>query len=246
MVKDKMRSILAVIALIASMGLLIWSLVPQGRERRVVPIPASEMQIPTTDETSLYTAKIPSPQIVNLESRTLVLELPMKIRVGDTELIRLRLDVDEQGNIVPTDEQGGELADSDNDHLIDIFTKYNIIAEARLELAGMKITPAETISEPLLPKQQATFYWSLRPIKEGNYRGTIWLYIRFIPNNGGIESRRVISVQFLEVEAITLFGIGVGQARAMGASGLLTGILLGIPFIENRVRRSWRKVSEQG
>lgn len=244
MVKDKMRSILAVIALIASMGVLIWSLIPQERERRVVAIPASEMQIPTPDETSLFAATIPTPQILTLQSRMLALDLPMKIRVGDTENIQMRLEVDEQGNIVPTDDPGSELADGDQ--LIDIFTKYNIIAEARLELAGMKITPAETISEPLLPKQPVTFYWNLRPTSEGRYRGKVWLHLRYIPINGGNESQRVISVQFLEVEAVTLFGIGAGQARSMGAAGLFIGILLGIPFIENRVSRFWRKVREQG
>lgn len=176
----------------------------------------------------------------------LVLELPMKIHVGDTELIRLRLDVDEQGKIVPIDEQGGELADDDKEPFIESDVTHNVIAEARLEMVDLKITPAETISEPILPKQPVTFYWNLRPKKEGTYRGTIWLYLRFIPNNGGIESRRVISVQFLEVEAISLFGIGGGQARAMGAAGMLTGILLGIPFIENRIRWLWRKVSEKG
>jgi len=230
--------------------------VPQARERRVVPIPASEMQIPTTTEASLifnteadistFIPSISSPRPAILESRVLTLEWPSKIRVGDADIIRLTLEEDEQVNTSPTDDHRGNMADGDKEPFFDSYVTHNVIAEARVEMAGLKIIPAETISEPLLPKEPVMFYWNLRPKKERSYRGTIWLYLRFIPNNGGNERRRVISVQFLEVEAISLFGISGGQARAMGAAGLLTSILLGIPFIENRVRRLWRKMSEQG
>ncbi len=47
MAKRKIRLILALVVLAASLALLIWGFWPLLRESRVLPIPPSELQLPT-------------------------------------------------------------------------------------------------------------------------------------------------------------------------------------------------------
>lgn len=177
------------------------------------------------------------------EKRLLTLEFPPKIRAGDSDLIRLTLEVDDLGNITPTAEIDGHEVSGEVIEIPDLYETHNIIAESRLDMAGGQIIPTELISEPLLRGESVTFYWSISAEDAGEYRGIVWLYLRFLPKEGGEEMTRTISAQQIEVKATKLFGIlSASPAKKLGAIGSFFGALLGFPFVDDVFKFLWKRV----
>ena len=127
------------------------------------------------------------------ERRRLTLEFPPQIRAGDSDLVRLTLEVDDLGNLTPTAQIGGNVIAGEVVEIPNLYESHHVIAEARFDLAGMEVRPAELVSEPLAPGNSVTFRWSIRPPDVGVYRGTIWLYLRFVDKQTGEESQKTVS-----------------------------------------------------
>ncbi|RLD03719.1 MAG: hypothetical protein DRI32_06955 [Chloroflexi bacterium] len=202
-------------------------------EMQPTPLSTRELLIPTQASTAI-------PRIS--EQRRLTLEFPPKIRAGDSDVVRLTLEMDELGNITPTAEIDGNEIIGEVVEIPNLYETHTLIAESRLTMAGLEVLPAEMISEPLLPGEKVTFYWSLSPDEAGKYRGTVWLYLRFIPKEGGIETRRTLSAQLIEIEATTFLGFKAGPARAVGAIGSFIGAILGFPFADDVLKFLWKKL----
>jgi hypothetical protein len=150
--------------------------------------------------------------------------------------------MDDRGGIVPTAVVEGDVVTGEVVEIPNLYETHNVIAEARLDMAGMEVQPTGTVSETLLPGQSVTFYWSVRPEDAGKYEGAAWLHLRFVPKGGGEESRIPVSVQFLEIEANSFMGFfSGGAARGLGAIGSAIGSVLGFPFFEDIVRFIFRK-----
>jgi hypothetical protein len=170
------------------------------------------------------------------EMRMLTLDFPPVIRAGDSDVIRLTLEVDAHGNLTPTASVAGNVTQGQVVSIPNIYATHNVLAEARLDMAGMEVRPAEAVSQPLLPGQSAIYFWSVRPTDVGTYRGTVWLFLHFIPKGGGEESRQALSAQVIEIESTSLFGIQSGVARWLGVAGTFLSSLLGLPFLEEAVK----------
>lgn len=175
------------------------------------------------------------------ESRRVTLEYPPKIRVGDSDVIRLTLEVDTLGNLTPTAEVQGNLVTGQTVQIPNLYDTHNVTAEARLDLAGAEVRPSEAISEPLLAGQSVTFYWSVHPITAGTYRGTAWLFLRFVDKVSGEESRKAVSAQTVQIEATNFFGLSGGLARAVGGVGSVIGAVLGFPFVDDVLKLLWSR-----
>jgi hypothetical protein len=70
----------------------------------------------------------------------------------------------------------------------------------------------------------------------GIYRGTIWLYLEFEDRSSGEKSRKTVSAQLVEIEAVDFFGLSVNFARGTGVIGSIVGAVVGFPFFEDIVR----------
>jgi hypothetical protein len=171
----------------------------------------------------------------------LTLEFPPRIRAGDSDVVRLTLEVDELGNLTPTAEAGGNVITGEVIEIPNLYESHHVVAEARFDIAGMEIRPTELISEPLAQGTSATFYWSVRPQDVGSYRGTIWLYLRFVEKSGGAESRKTVSVQIVEIEAVNLLGLSGAFARLAGVVGSVVGTVIGFPFFEDIIKIFFRR-----
>lgn len=229
------------IFLFLGLGLLFWLPACEGMpepeegvpaEVEPQPIPTQILPIPTQ-----RVDVIPSTP----EQRRLTLEFPPKIRAGDSDIVRLTLEVDDLGNITPTAEIDGNEIVGKVVEIADLYETHNVIAEAKMDMAGIEIVPAELISEPLLRGESVTFYWSVRPEDAGEYRGRVWLYLRFVPKDGGQEETRTISSQFIEINARTFLGFKAGPARTVGAIGSFFGAILGLPFADDVLKWLWKK-----
>ena len=175
------------------------------------------------------------------EKRYLKLEFPPRIRAGDSDIIRLTLEVDDQGNVVPTAEVEGNVVSGEVIEIPNLYETHHVIAEARFDIAGMEVRPSELISEPISEGQTAIFFWSVRPDDVGVYRGTIWLYLRFVEKSSGGESQKTVSVQTVEIESVNFLGLSANLARSTGVVGSLVGTILGLPFFEDIVKLLLRK-----
>lgn len=201
------------------------------------PAPQATAPMPSVSPTAISATALPAMP----ERRYLKLEFPPKIRAGDSDIVRLTLEVDDQGNIVPTAEVDGNVVQGEVIEIPNLYETHHVIAEARFDIAGMEIRPTELISEPISQGQTAVFYWSIRPNNTGVYRGTIWLYLRFVDKSSGEESQKTVSAQIVEMEAVNFLGLPVNVARSTGVVGSIVGTILGFPFFEDIVRFFLRK-----
>ncbi|MBK9927288.1 MAG: hypothetical protein IPP66_18620 [Anaerolineales bacterium] len=170
------------------------------------------------------------------ERRRLTLEFPSQIRAGDSDRIRLTLEVDDLGNITPTAQVGGNVVTGDVIEIPNLYETHNVIAETKFDVAGMQVSPPELISQPLSKGQSINFYWSVRPLEVGVYRGTVWFYLRFVDKVSGEESRNTVSAQLVEIEAVNFLGLPAKVVRTLGGIGSLVGAVVGFPFFEDIVK----------
>lgn len=192
--------------------------------------------VPAAQSTQTAATSQP-PQPAILETRYLTLEYPAKMRAGaESDVVRLTLEVDDLGNITPTAQIDGNVVTGETIKIPDLYETHNVTAEARLDLAGMDVQPADSILEPLSRGQSATFYWSIRPQETGKYRGTAWLHLNFRDKKTGAESRIAVSAQLVEIEAVDFFGLSVNVARTSGVIGSFVGGVVGFPFIEDIIK----------
>lgn len=167
------------------------------------------------------------------ERRRLTLEFPPEIRAGDSDVVRLTLEVDDLGNITPTAEVGGNVVTGQTIEIPNLYETHHVIVEARFDMAGMEIDPPDLVSQPLTQGTPATFYWSIRPQQVGDYRGTIWLSLRFVDKSNGEESQKTVSAQIVDIKAVNFLGLSGGLARTTGVVGSIVGTVLGLPFLED-------------
>jgi len=207
-------------------------------EEPAAPQPTYEaVEEPAEDEPSVITP-LPTQSVLPaiLERRRITLEFPPQIRVGDSDRVRLTLEVDDSGNIVPTAEIEGNVVTGEVVEIPNLYETHHVIAEAKFDIAGMQVSPSEIFSQTLSQGQSVTFYWSVRPQETGVYRGTIWFYLRFVDNVSGEESQKTVSAQLVEIEAVSLMGIPTGLVRMFGGVGSVVGAIIGFPFFEDIVR----------
>jgi hypothetical protein len=193
-----------------------------GEATRPAPAPTEDPNAPDAPE-----AHAPA---IN-EQRLLVLEWPRSIRAGDSDVVRLDLVLDEQGNLTPTAQTGDGQLQTQPVQIPNLYDTHNVIAEARLDMAGMAVAPEGVTSIPLRPREKASFIWSVRPSDSGEYRGAIWVYIVLVPLNGGKEIRQVLSTQVINLNVTNFLGLNGTAARILGVVGTLLGSLLGLDKI---------------
>ncbi len=196
-----------------------------GAPHRPVNALATRVAVPTQAQTVELPPAIP-------EMRMLTLEFPPKIRAGDADVVKLILAVDDNGNLTPTVSVEGNQVQGQVLSIPNLYDSHNILAEARLDMAGVDVRPPDTVSETLLPGQKVTFYWSVLPAEVGRFKGTVWFYLHFIPKGSGLESRQALSAQPIEIEATSFLGLRANPARWLGIAGTFISSVLGFPFLE--------------
>jgi hypothetical protein len=65
--------------------------------------------------------------------------------------------------------------------------------------------------------------------------------LRFVDRSSGEESRKTVSAQLVEIEALNFFGVPVNVARSAGVVGSILGTIIGFPFFEDIVKFFFNK-----
>jgi len=202
------------------------------------PMPTSSAPEPAEDEPEFIDPEvIPATAVPAIpERRRLTLEYPRYMRAGDSDVVRLTLEVDDLGNVVPTAEIEGNVVTGEVVEIPNLYETHHVIAEAKFDIVGVQVSPFETISQTLSQGQAVTFYWSVHAQDVGNYRGTIWFYLRFVDKVSGEETLKTVSAQLVEIEAVNLFGLPASLVRTFGGVGSIIGSVIGFPFFEDIVK----------
>ncbi len=231
------RSLFPLLAAWMALGIIVLACgigapVPVEEAPAVAASPA-----PTQPSESQATpAAIPSAPPAIPERRRLILEFPPRIRAGDSDIARLTLEVDEQGNLTPTAVVEGNVVTGEVIEIPNVYQTHHVVAEARFDIAGVEVSPSELSSQAFTQGQTVTFYWSIRAREPGIYRGTIWFYLRFVDKISGEESRKTVSAQIVEIEAVNFLGLSANFARTTGLIGSIVGTVIGFPFFEDIVK----------
>ena len=216
---------------------------PGGSHAEPTQAPAAyEATQPAPPEATSEPAPLPSPAAGIPEARFVVMEWPPAIRADESDNVSLSLVMDEGGNLTATAQVEGNEVRTEPVQIPNVYATHNVVAEAALEMAGVIVDPPDEILEPLQPGEPVIFIWSVKPDGVGTFRGTIWVHLRFIPKNGGPESRRVLTAQRIEIRSVNLLGLGGTPARWLGALGSLVGSFLGL---DNVLQWLWKLVTRR-
>ncbi len=181
----------------------------------------------------------PVPENIPTEQRSLQLEWPEKIRVGEARRIRLGLEM------LDAIKPAGDLSESEVITPSDWYAHYNVVVESRLDLAGMSVKPDGTMNEPMRPGEPVVFYWSVSPEQTGSFEGTVWVYINLIPKNGQTAERFLLLARPLDIQAVSFLGMPAWFSRGLGAAGAFLGLIFGFPFFESILKWIWGKIRKQ-
>jgi hypothetical protein len=219
----------------------------QFTEAAAMPEVLTAIAEPTKEEiipSATIAVTKPTPaELVHHENRLIEIEWPAQMRVGDSDVIRLSLVMDEQGLITPTAVIEGHEVMGEPVKIPNLYETHNLVAEARLDLLGIESLPKGTISEPLSPGKTVNFYWNIQSHAAGDFRGTLWLHVNIVPrgDDGQIE-RVALLAKPIEIESTTILGMSSQFARIFSLSGSLLSTIIGFPFLESILKFLWKTI----
>ena len=138
------------------------------------------------------------------------------MRIGETEEITLILEpvTGEKSSQTPS------LVSTD------IYSIYNIMAEARFEVAGVTVNPANPIRESMPSGQTVKFKWQISTDQVGSYDGKVWLSLRLLPLDGSQASEVPIYIRELRLQTTSLFGMNEAMAYFVGGVGVVLSLVI--------------------
>ncbi len=207
--------------LAASLILLVVTTVPLPQEEHSFVFSA----VPLAESATLAATAQP---LSFAEQRRLHIVWPQKIRLGDTGKVTLALEME------PV--EGAAEAPG-------LFDAYQVVAEARLDMAAMQLIPASTISEPMAAGRELNLYWQARPAAPGKYKGTLWLYLNLVPKAGGEVERRPLVARPIEMQVTPVLGLPAFIVRWACIVGVGLAALLGMPLWIKILKRLWPQAS---
>ncbi|MBI5291078.1 MAG: phosphotransferase [Chloroflexi bacterium] len=189
------------------------------------PAPAPTLQVPT--------AQPPTPVP---EERVIELEWPPRMKLGESDLIRLSLIHSKNGYTVTT-----EFPDHTTiTHTVPVPRPggFDLSAVARLEAVGFEFAPQGEQSQGLPLDEPVTFRWTLTPGSAGQHRLSVDVKLRWTPQagNAGPAHETQIYSKGLTVQITSFFGLTARQAAAMGVVGLAFGVTLSLPLTAYALR----------
>lgn len=151
-----------------------------------------------------------------LDTRQVVLEWPTSMRIGDVEVITLIFEP------IPSD----TTSSIPQGEFTNVYNNYNIMAEARFEVAGISVNPANPTRESMPSGDPVKFNWQIKVEQARYFHGNVWLSLRFLPLDGSHPSQVPIFVREVDIHAASLFRMGGPLARLLGSVGIILGVLI--------------------
>jgi hypothetical protein len=158
-----------------------------------------------------------------IEGRLVELEWPQRLRLGESDVVRLALIPGEEGYLLTSEFPEHQVLTQTL--AIKRPAGYELWAAARLDGVGFDISPAGETSQSLPPNERAEWRWSLAARQAGRQRLSVTLLLNWEPAAGTALPRleRQVFSRGLEIQVATVFGLTQAQAFAGGLTALLFG-----------------------
>jgi hypothetical protein len=214
----KIRWAISFSLVIIGFSLLVWVTLPSKHQMDIKQFHPAERSISIINGYSENFAL--------LEARQLSLEWSPLLRIGDKSVISLSFDKIE-----------GEPTSVLAAGFVNIYDRYNIMAEARIEVAGLKVEPFNTIRESMPAGQSVRIKWEISTDQAGIYDGRVWLSLRLLPLDGSPSIEMPYYVSDIKMRTTNVLGLSGAVTRLLGGAGILIGVMLGFNDIIFYVRR---------
>lgn len=241
-----LRRLIGIVIFSISTILLLWGTLPLKNTSLEIQLSPQEMQIPGDQFIAGSAQGDYRTSTAVRETRLLKLTWSPIVRAGDPGLIRLNLEVNETGEYELGADEATQETLVDNATVSEVHETQPVIASTRLEIAVLHITPNNLIEKPLLPGEGIDVIWHVMTDEEGTYQGTVWLYLLFLPLDGGNEFKKPVTAQAIEISSVKLIGLGGIQSRIIGALGILVSAILWNKEILILLRRGFRQLVKAG
>ena len=172
------------------------------------------------------------PQVLGslYEQRLLSVEWPRRLREGDSDWVRLRLEVDQRGTITPTVTVEGHDIAGQPVHIPDLYATHHIYLQARLDAVGLSLEPEGLVQAPLQPGQVVEVYWTVRGDAPGRYQAVLTAHLNLVPKSTpGTARQLLLAHQLFQVEVVNFLGLSGFWVRLGGVFSALLGVLLQLP-----------------
>jgi len=182
--------------------------------------PPAESPLPTA---AAPTKAIPPADEPILESRLVELEWPPKMRLGDSDIVRLALTPYQEGYLVQA-EFPEHAVQSQTIH-VEQLAGYTLAATARLDGVGFAIQPSGDQLQYLPVGQPLTWRWTIQPRAAGQQRLAVMLLLQWLPDASSPDKERqtLLFSKGLDVRVTSFLGLTQGQAAAGGIFSLVFG-----------------------
>jgi Ternary complex associated domain 9 len=169
-----------------------------------------------------------------IEERLVELEWPERLRLGESDVLRLSLVPSKDGYVTRAefDEHPVATKEAPVRHV----PGYTLLGIARLDGVGFEIEPRGDQRRIIPPGEEVTWRWTLRAHQPGQQRLSVSLTLRWDPEPGviGPVSESLAFGRGLEVRVDSLLGMTRGQAMTTGLISLLLSFGLGTYAAANR------------
>jgi hypothetical protein len=194
-----------------------------ARTATPAPFPGSPTPAPS--------ASAPGPTATALiEPRVVELEWPPRMRLGESDVVRLSL--------VPVT-AGYEVVTEFEDHTtltqtvqIEQLAGYELWGVARLDGAGFGLSPSGDLEQRLLAATTTTWRWTLQPANSGRQRLSVLVRLRWIPLPANPHPAREVTLydRALTIQVLSFLGMTAREAAMLGVAGLAFGSTLSLPL----------------
>ena len=250
------------LAVVISFGLMGGSMPTQAPLPAEAPeptkAPAATMVAtsPLATVTAIAAAPTPprlSPTPETLHQRIVEVEWPPRMRLGDSDIIRLSFIPSPEGGYIPTIEfEEHEVVTTAVPIPAERFERYYVYATANLHAVGFDVEPGEFPPQEVLIDQPTFWRWSIKPRQAGEHRINLSLVLRWEPRETASEARaseQLVWSDSLSITVTTTLGLNARQADLLGTGGSILGGILGLPFGEEGLKwayRRWRGRRREG
>jgi hypothetical protein len=165
-----------------------------------------------------------------METRQAVLEWPKTMRIGEIEEITLIFEPVE----------GESSSQNLSSVLPELYSIYNVMAEARFEVAGIRMNPTNLTRKSMPVGQAVKFKWEISSDQVGSYKGTMWLSLRLLPLDGSQASEVPIYIHEVQLQTTSLFGMNETMVYIIGGVGIVLSMVIVysdmIGFVRRRIK----------